>query len=96
MNIPIDFLEFHNIHHICVDSIGIAASLLKNGGSVHTTLKLSPNIIDKSICNIKADSEDGQIMEDVQIIIRDGISMTLKHSFETMNRLLSDISNVNT
>ena len=58
---------------------------------LHVTFKLPLNITDESTCNISASSDYGIMLQHVQIIIWDEITMTSKHEFEPVDRLFSDI-----
>lgn len=58
-----DYLKFHNKRYLCVTWTSIAANLLENGRTVHTTCKLHFHITDQTVCNIKANSKNGHIMK---------------------------------
>ena len=87
-------MKFYDISFLCVAWTGIAANLLKNGNTVHTTFKLPWNITESTTCNVKHNSNDGKNFKEVQIIIWGEISMTSKFAFEAVDRLLQDICNV--
>lgn len=90
----IDYLKLSNIPFLCVAWTGIAANLLSNGKTVHTTFKLPLNITETTTCNIKHNSKDSEKLKEAQIIIWDEISMTSKFAFEAVDRLLQDICDV--
>ena len=54
-------------------------------------LKLSLNITDETTCNIFTGSDCGIMLQHVQVIIWDKITITPKHAFEVVDRLFSDI-----
>ena len=87
-------MKFYDIPFVCLAWTGIAANLLKNGITAHTTFKLSLNITEGTTCNVKYNSNDGKKFKEVQIIIWDEIFMTSKFAFEAGDRLLQDIYNV--
>ena len=87
-------MKFYDILFLCVAWTGIAANLLKNGKTAHTTFKLSLNITESTTCNVKHNSNDGKKFKEVQIIIWDEIFMTSKFAFEAGDRLLQYICNV--
>ena len=69
------------------------ANLLRNSKTSHETLKLPLNIIDETTCNISAGSDYGIMLQHVQVIIWDEITMTPKHAFKAVDRLFRDICN---
>ena len=58
------------------------------------SFKLPLNITESTTCNVKHNSNDDKKFKEVQIIIRDEISMISKFAFEAVDRLLQDICNV--
>ncbi|XP_051171098.1 uncharacterized protein LOC127287973 [Leptopilina boulardi] len=70
---------------------GMAATLLINGKTVHTTFKLPLTINEQTICNINPNTIDGKKIKECQVIIWDKIIMTSKHAFEAVHRLLRDL-----
>ncbi|XP_058810194.1 ATP-dependent DNA helicase pif1-like [Phymastichus coffea] len=93
LNILIDYLQTQKHELLCVAWTGIAANLLKNGKTVHTTFKMPLSITETTVCNIKPNSKEGEIMRNAKVIIWDEISMTSKMAFEAVDRSLRDICN---
>lgn len=75
----------------CVAWTGIAANLLPNGGTVHSTFKLPLNITAQTTCNVKINSKYADYLKSIDVILWDEISMTPKDAFECVNCLLRDI-----
>lgn len=92
------FIEFFNENGISVITVawtGIAANLLINGKTVHNIFKLPLTISEQTTCNIKPNSNSGNIIKSVQVIIWDEITMTSKHGFEAVDRLIRDLTGIN-
>ena len=49
------------------------------------------NITEDKTCNITPNSEYGKILQNIQVIIWDEITMKSKHAFEAVDRLFRDL-----
>ncbi|XP_047136706.1 uncharacterized protein LOC124813547 [Hydra vulgaris] len=74
---------------------GIAATLLKNGSTLHGLFKLPVPILDNSTCNITPNSIHGHFLSQVSLFLLDETSMILKHALNAIDRLLKDVFNNN-
>lgn len=74
-------------------SIGIAATLLIGGNTVHSTFKLPINIeaIETPICNIARDSNLAEVLQQCKLIVWDECTISHKKAFEAVDRTLKDI-----
>jgi hypothetical protein len=68
INLLIDYFNKDNVNVLAVAWTGIAANLLKNGKTVHTTFKLPLNINDISTCNVKPNTPYGNIIKCMNIL----------------------------
>ena len=64
-----------------------SSHLLLSGKTSHVTFKLPLNITEDTTCNITPNSENGKILQNIQVIIWDEITITSKHAFEAVDRL---------
>lgn len=71
----------------------VAANLLTNGNTVHSTFRLPLEITEQSTCNIKPNSKEGHYLKNVKVIIWDEISMASKLAFEAIDTFLRDLCN---
>ena len=53
----------------------MAAFLLKNGKTVTTTFKLTLDLDETSMCDIKPNTKDGRLLTDTKILIWDEINI---------------------
>ena len=74
---------------------GIAATLLPEGKTVHKTLGLPVPLFADSSSSIKAQSEQGQTLKNVDVFIWDEAPMAPQYALEIMDRLLKDIMQSN-
>jgi hypothetical protein len=95
LNLLISYCNKHKKNVLADAWTGIAANLLKEGKTVHTTFKLPLNVNETSSCNIKPNSPYSRKIKDVQLLIWDEISMAKKHAFEAIEKCLVDLSDSN-
>ena len=79
---------------LAIASSGIAATLLDDGRTAHSALKLPLNIHTnpEAMCNIKKHSGMAEVLRNCKIIIWDECTMAHKHhSLEALDRSLKDI-----
>ena len=78
---------------IALASSGIASTLLENGRTAHSGLKLPLALskIAEPTCNIKKNSALGNIYKKAKLLVWDEISMAHKGGIEAMDRSLRDI-----
>lgn len=83
--------EGHKV--LAVAHTGIAAMLLHNGRTAHSTFKLPLNISEdeQPFCDIKRGSALAETLEAVDLIIWDEISMTSNRTLACLERSLRDI-----
>ena len=74
---------------------GIAATLLENGRTLHSRLKIPINIDETSTCNISSNDATAALLRRTDLIIIDEVSMGHKHIFECIDRSLQDLRNDN-
>lgn len=79
---------------LCVASTGIAALLLPNGRTSHTTFRIPIELNEDSVCSVAKDSKLGLSLKEVDLIIWDEVPMQHKYCFEAVNRLLADLRSV--
>ncbi|XP_065662697.1 uncharacterized protein LOC100205305 [Hydra vulgaris] len=74
---------------------GIAATLLKNGCTLHGLFKLPVPILENSTCNVTPNSIHGEFLRQVSLFLLDEASMIPKHALSAIDKLLQDICNNN-
>jgi hypothetical protein len=94
LNLLIDYFNKYDVTFLAVAWTGIAANLLKNGKTVHTTFKLPLNITETSTCNVKPNTPYGLNIKSIKVLIWDEISLS-KFAFEAVDRLFTDLCNNN-
>ncbi|XP_047145390.2 ATP-dependent DNA helicase pif1-like [Hydra vulgaris] len=72
---------------------GIAATLLKNGCTLHGLFKLPVPILETSTCNVTPNSIHGRFLRQVSLYLLDEASMIPKHALSAIDKLLQDICN---
>ncbi|XP_057290909.1 uncharacterized protein LOC130613606 [Hydractinia symbiolongicarpus] len=72
---------------------GIAATLLKNGTTIHKLLRLPVPILENSTCSITPVSAYAAELRQKNLFLLDESSMIPKHAFHAIDRLLRDICN---
>ncbi|GFV12327.1 ATP-dependent DNA helicase [Trichonephila clavipes] len=77
---------------LAIASSGIAATLLDDGRTTHSALKLPLNLqnTEAPTCNISKNSGMGKILQTCQIIIWDECTMSHKKALEALDRTLRD------
>ena len=65
---------------------GIAASLLTNGKTIHTTFHLPLDINESTTCNITTNSAEGRAIMNTKILIWDEIFMASKLAFNAVDK----------
>ncbi|GBP51452.1 ATP-dependent DNA helicase pif1 [Eumeta japonica] len=80
---------------IAVASSGIAATLLKDGKTAHSTFKLplSVNLEQQSTCSIRKNGPIGKLLQDASLIMWDECTMSHRAHIEAVNRTLQDLRN---
>nr|XP_047123764.1 uncharacterized protein LOC105849148 [Hydra vulgaris] len=73
----------------------IAATLLKNGCTLHGLFKLPVPILENSTCNVTPNSIHGEFLRQVSLFLLDEASMIPKHALSAIDKLLQDICNNN-
>jgi len=74
-------------------SSGIAALLLKGGGTAHSTFKIPFNITFDSTCHVSKQSDLAKLLKISSLIVWDEITMSHKHAIEAVDRLFRDLMN---
>ncbi|XP_057746826.1 uncharacterized protein LOC130966082 [Arachis stenosperma] len=74
-----------------VASSGIASLLLPNRRTAHSRFKLSLNITEDSVCNIKPGSPQAMLLLKAKLIIWDEVPMVSRYCYEALDKCLSDI-----
>ncbi|CAJ0607065.1 unnamed protein product [Cylicocyclus nassatus] len=92
-NVLIHELENRGLSVLAVASTGIAATLLKNGRTAHSTFSLPlKRLTENSVANVDAASLQGRMLRTVDVIIWDEISMQSRFAVECVDRLLRDVA----
>nr|XP_036227979.1 uncharacterized protein LOC118682714 [Bactrocera oleae] len=80
---------------IPVASSGIAATLLTDGKTAHSTFKLprSVNLEQQSTCSIRKNGPLGKLLQDASLIMWDECTMSHRAHIEAVNRTLQDLRN---
>nr|XP_047144730.1 ATP-dependent DNA helicase PIF2-like [Hydra vulgaris] len=74
---------------------GIAATLLKNGCTMHGLFKLPVPILETSTCNVTPNSIHGRFLRQISLYLLDEASMIPKYALSAIDKLLQDICNNN-
>ena len=80
---------------LCVASSGIASLLLPGGRTSHSRLRIPLNLHESSQCNIGKNSELGDLLRQVTLLIWDEVPMQHRFCFEAVDRMLQDIRSDN-
>ena len=72
---------------------GIAATLLENGRTIHSTFKLPVPVLPNSACRIRPNSPVAANLRRSALILLDEASMISKDAFQCIDRCLKDITN---
>ncbi|XP_060878261.1 uncharacterized protein LOC132950734 [Metopolophium dirhodum] len=81
---------------IAVPSSGIAATLLNDGKTAHSTFKLplSVNLEQQSTCSIRKNGPLSKLLQDASLIMWDECTMSHRaHNIEAVDRTLKDLRN---
>ena len=78
---------------LCSASTGIAALLLPGGLTAHSTFKIpfGDNLVQGSVCNVKAETERAEVLRRADLIIWDEIPMSDKLAPEALDLTLRDL-----
>ncbi|KAD2805097.1 hypothetical protein E3N88_38474 [Mikania micrantha] len=76
-----------------VASSGIASLLLTGGRTAHSRFHIPLNLNEDSICSMKPNTDDADLLKQTALIIWDEAPMVHKHGFEALDRTLKDILN---
>ncbi|VDK46793.1 unnamed protein product [Cylicostephanus goldi] len=78
---------------IAVASTGIAATLLEDGRTAHSTFSLPlKGLRGDSVAGVDASSDKGKMLREVDVIVWDEISMQTRYAVECVDRLLRDLA----
>ena len=80
---------------LCTASTGKAAVILPGGLTAHSTFKLplGPGAVSGSTCNIKAESQRADVLEQAGVFIWDECPMSSKYTSEGLDLTLRDFMN---
>ena len=70
----------------------IAASLLAGGRTTHSTFKIPLLLNATSTCNLKLNKEEAKALLQSQLLAWDEAPMTHGHAFQSLDRLLHDLT----
>lgn len=76
---------------IAMASTGIAALLLDDGNTAHSTLKIPLSCNETTMCGFKAQSNLAELLRKTDVFIWDEAPTTNKYAYETVDRSLRDI-----
>src|SRR5271155_3649723 len=76
---------------LCFASSGIASLLLIGGRTSHSTFKIPINIDESSVCRIKKDSDLGELIHLIDLVIWDEAPMQHRHIHEAVDPTFRDI-----
>ena len=78
---------------LCCASTGIAALLLPGGLTAHSTFKIpfGDNLVQDSVCNVKAESERAEVLRRADLIIWAEIPMSDRLAPEALDNTLRDL-----
>ncbi|GBP19399.1 ATP-dependent DNA helicase pif1 [Eumeta japonica] len=80
---------------LAVASSGIAATLLNDGKTAHSTFKLplTVSLEQQSVCSIRKNGPLGKLLQETSLIIWDECTMSDRAHVEAVNRTLKDLRN---
>ena len=76
---------------LCVASSGIAALLLPNGRTAHSTFKIPIEMFEGKGCSVKKNSDLGQLLRETSLIIWDEVPMQDRFCQEAVDMTMRDI-----
>ena len=79
---------------VSVASTGIAATLLIEGKTFHSTFKLYPPITETTTSQIKLNSPEAKVLKECALIIWDEATMTPSHALDAVDKLLRELMEV--
>ncbi|XP_026463835.1 uncharacterized protein LOC113366447 [Ctenocephalides felis] len=90
-----DHQRIQNNVALALALLGIAATLLEDGHTAHSALKLPLNmqINETPVCNIRKTSAMAKILQTRKLIIWDKCTMAHKRSLEALDKTLKDLRN---
>ncbi|XP_076907059.1 uncharacterized protein LOC143563399 [Bidens hawaiensis] len=77
-----------------VASSGIASLLLEGGRTAHSRFLIPINLTEDSQCQVKGNTDISELLKKTSLIIWDEAPMIHKHAFESLDRTLKDVMNV--
>ncbi|XP_076038426.1 uncharacterized protein LOC143023700 [Oratosquilla oratoria] len=86
-----DYLVAQNVAVSTSAWIGIAATLLKNGKTLHSIFKLPVPLTETITCNIPPNSDQANILRQVKVFIIDEASMIPRYALNAIDNCLQDI-----
>ncbi|CAF1441940.1 unnamed protein product [Didymodactylos carnosus] len=94
-NILYHLLMREGVHVMTVASIGIAASLLPEGRTVHSRFKLPVPILETSTSGIRPNNKQAEEIRKTEVFIWDKAPMAPSYALKAVDTLLRDIMNIN-
>ncbi|XP_062518309.1 uncharacterized protein LOC134193499 [Corticium candelabrum] len=93
INLSLARLRSRGFVALAVASSGIAAQLLSNGKTAHSTFKIPLNLMttDLPMCNLKRGSSKATLLQECAVIFWDEATMANKLAFEALDRTLQDL-----
>jgi hypothetical protein len=91
INLILDSIRSKKMVALAMASSGIAATLLHNGRTIHSRLKVPLAVKEESTCQVSKRSATGRLLAMARLLIIDEISMSHKHVFECIDRTCQDI-----
>ena len=76
---------------LCVASTGIAGLLLPDGRTAHSRFGIPLQLHDESTCSVTKNSQAGELLRKVDLIIWDEVPMQHKFAFDAVHRLMCDL-----
>ncbi|XP_044760319.1 uncharacterized protein LOC123317775 [Coccinella septempunctata] len=90
-NTLLEYCEERHIPTLAVAFTGIAALLLRNGRTVHSTFRLPLHLNASSRSSITAQSQEADHLRKIRLIIWDEVSMASYHVLNIVDDLLRDV-----
>ncbi|KAJ8984535.1 hypothetical protein NQ317_006821 [Molorchus minor] len=91
----ITVLRGENVTTLALAPTGIAASLLKDGRTIHSRFRLPLDINETTTTGVTPRSQSGQIIRAAKLVVIDEISMVTRTILGIINAALKDICNDN-
>ncbi|XP_062523184.1 ATP-dependent DNA helicase pif1-like [Corticium candelabrum] len=93
INLSLARLRSRGFVALAVASSGIAAQLLSNGKTAHSTFKIPLNLMttDLPMCNLKRGSSKATLLQECTVIFWDEATMANKLAFEALDCTLQDL-----